>query len=178
MIREQSGLSHVRLFDWGEENDFLARQFLNSLKKGQADAIFNVLAREFLHRFLQVLPLPADTVFIPAPARSECPRDHAFSLCQAFSDISQIQMQNPLRVLPAQKQGAQKRKTKRERKKIHFQLKEPLPSLKNQRIIFVDDILTTGATARSAHKALGQNKPFMIFTLSWRRLLKEENEVG
>ncbi len=176
MIREQGGLTHVRLFDWGEENDFLARHFLNSLKKGGSSFIFNTLAKEFLHRFLQVLPLPDNTLFIPAPARSRPLRDHAFSLCQAFSQISQIPMQNPLMVLPAQQQGPQKQKNRRERKEIHFQLKEPL-LLKNRRIVFVDDILTTGATARSAHKALGKPQPFMIFTLSWRRLLQEEKPL-
>ncbi|MDE0119421.1 MAG: hypothetical protein OXM55_05380 [Bdellovibrionales bacterium] len=37
-----------------------------------------------------------------------------------------------------------------------------------KKIIFVDDILTTGATARAAWQALKKPRYFVIFTLAWR----------
>ena len=176
MIREQGGLTHARLFDWGEENDFFARLFLNSLKKGGPAFIFEKLMQDFLHRFLQVRSLPANTVFIPAPSsHREQPQDHAFSLCHAMSHVAGFAFQNPLLVAPSpQTQIAQKQKSRKERKEIHFDVQKSF-SVSNKTLIFVDDILTTGATARSAWKTLGKPPSFIIFTLSWRRFLQEDS---
>ena len=211
MIREQGGWTHARLFDWGEENDFFARMFLNSLKKGGPSFIFERLAQDFLQRFLQVRDLnPRDrkpagyekgasfeavptskankklensnkasllvnTLFIPAPSSGVVQlTDHAFSFCYALSQTAGIALQNPLLVSHkvSIKQTSQKQKNKKERREIHFELKEPFLA-GDKTIIFVDDILTTGATAHSAWKALGQPQKFIIFTLSWRRFLQK-----
>ena len=175
MIREQGGLTHARLFDWGEENDFFARLFLNSLKKRKLGFIFESLAKDFLHRFLQVRDLPPNTLFVPAPASHQNKlKNHALSICHSLSHVVGMDSQNPLLILNhMDSKQVQKRKNKKERRKINFGVQESF-SVEKRPLVFVDDILTTGATARSAWKALGKPKDFMIFTLSWRRFLTED----
>ena len=169
MIREQGGLTHLRLFDWNEENDLFVRLFLNSLKKAGPCFVFNTVVLDFLHRIVQVHGLPLEAVLIPAPARSlRHFQDHAFSLAFSFSHLSGLSLCNPLlRLSPVNKDQSQKQKTKKERRKVRFSLKEDV-DFNNKKIIFVDDVLTTGATAQAAHQTLKKPKQFVIFTLAWR----------
>ena len=167
MIRKQEEFTHIRLFDWNKENDFFIRLFLNSLKKGGPSFIFNQIVWDFLHRIVQVLPFPKKAVLIPAPTRSQVHlRDHAFCLASSFSYFSGAPIKNPLIWLsPLGKE--QKQKVKWERKKRFFYVKENF--IRNKEvIIFIDDILTTGATAQAAWKALGEPEQFLALTLAWR----------
>jgi predicted amidophosphoribosyltransferase len=48
-------------------------------------------------------------------------------------------------------------------------------SRKGWKFVFADDVFTTGATARAAWKALGEPKPFQIWTLSYRASLRSDS---
>ena len=167
MVREQEGLTHIRLFDWRGENDFFIRKLLTSLKKGGPPFIFNKLVLAFLDRIFQIRPLPQTAVLVPAPAHPLYNfKDHAFLLAEAFSRLSGFQLKTPL-LRESLKTSSQKQKTREERKKTQVFLKEE-NFIKTPSVIFVDDILTTGATAHAVYKTLGEPKDFMIFTLTYR----------
>ena len=178
MIRQENEWTHLRLLDWNGKNDFFVRLFLSSLKKGGPSFMFRQLSLEFLQRAFHTLSIPEQGVFIPAPARKRDLRDHAFLLAFCLSRLAGLKMLNPLCRGPVSLKS-QKQKNRQERKELCFDLKEGFSDLKlkelvkNQPIIFIDDILTTGATARAAHKALGAPKKFSIFTLAHRPLYQE-----
>jgi hypothetical protein len=54
------------------------------------------------------------------------------------------------------------------RKLRAFECLEEISFSKNQRVIFVDDIVTTGYTALAAYKALGQPRRFEVWSLLYR----------
>ena len=165
MVREQKGLTHFRLFNWNEENDFFVRLFLKSLKKGGPSFIFNQVVLDFLYRITQVYSIPRNAIIVPTPSYSSSP-DHAFCLASSLARFSGLNLYNVLLPhLPEKKD--QKQKVKKERKKICFLIKEK-GVLKNKKIIFIDDVLTTGSTALAAWEALCKPKNFVIFTLAWR----------
>ena len=176
MIRTQNRFAHIRLFDWTADNDFFIRFFLNSLKKGAPDFIFDELSRELLHRIVQIQPLEKNTILIPAPASPNSPiKDHAFCFTSSLARISNIPIKNSLSRLFFYKEEQQKQKTRQARQElqiIEIENTTATTASPTQHFIFVDDILTTGATARAAWKALGKPKDFKILTLTWRHFFE------
>ena len=176
MIRTQNRFAHIRLFDWTANNDFFIRFFLNSLKKGAPDFIFNELSRELLHRIVQIQPLEKNTIFIPAPASPNSPiKDHAFCFTNSLAKISNIPIKNSLSRLFFYEEEQQKQKTRQKRQElqiIEIENTDATTASPSQHFIFVDDILTTGATARAAWKALGKPRNFKILTLTWRHFFE------
>ena len=167
MIRDQDGCTHIRLFDWNMENDFFIRLFLNSLKKGGPSFIFQKVILEFLHRIVQKYPLPMDALLVPAPARFyNSVHDHAFCLASSFSYFSGLQLCNTLRRSDTvDKVKFQKRKNRKERAQVHFQVnRDFFPNKK--KIIFVDDVLNYRSYSSSRLEGFERTKGFCYLYFS------------
>ena len=172
--RAEKRLPHFRLMDWHKGNHLLMSRLIDSLKQGGPGFIFKRLGLEMFSRFM-----PCDLwgrnispVFIPAPPNSPLIKDHAFCLAQALQFYFGGSLKSLLRKAPHK--NPQKRKSRQQRAFIKIKAQEPAPA--ERPIIFVDDILTTGATARASFHALGAPKNFFIFTLAWRKPPKSAKE--
>ena len=165
--RIEKTLPHLRLLDWHKDNHQLIQLLINSLKQGGPHFIFKRLGLEMFSRFLYLNLWNKKTfpLFIPAPSRLKSKTDHALQLAESLSFYFGGDVKNLLKRGKAL--GFQKKKTKRQRADIQIQSQGNIPPLRP--IVFVDDVLTTGSTARAAFQALNQPKHFFIFTLAWKR---------
>lgn len=180
MLRLQSSFRHCRLIDWNDENNQFIRRIIQSLKGSRGSPLFATLAVEFFLRIQQISSVISDqpAVLIPCPSAPllktksffsiNKPFNHGFFWTQCLSDKTGYPIYSIL-FYPAL-DTAQKKKDILLRKKRYFICNnlENLPN--NHFIIFADDVVTSGATAHAAYKALGKPKPFMVWSIFWRKL--------
>ena len=181
IVRLESSFKHFRLIDWTEENDQFIRKLLLSLKGPKGSIFFKFLAREFFFRIQHQLN-SSPCILVPCPPHSSSyfltsflgiqnfcfnKKDHSYYWGKALSEWTGYPIKTYLK--RNFDSTSQKRKKLLERKKIIFN-QDPSKTLPlNTNFIFTDDVLTSGATAKSIHLALGKPKPFWVWSLFWRK---------
>ena len=163
--RSQKTIPHLRLMDWKSDNFYLIKTFIESLKGESPKKIVEELARESFLRFIytRVWKQFRNPIFIPAPPRQPLLKDHAGIFAESLSSYLGGKVCFALKYKSEKPQ--QKTKNLLERSKREFTSSR---SFKNDSIVFVDDVLTTGYTALAAFKALDKPKNFLICTLAWK----------
>ena len=157
------GLLVRGLFDWNPDQDRQVSQLILALKGGRALGTLEY----FGHRFSPALSCSdgerSDTCLVPCPPKRAGALDHAGALAKVLS----LKTGYPVREVLARELGASKQRTKgiQGRAKIHFQLKEQI-GYKN--VIFIDDVMTTGATAHAAREAMGYGSEMEVWVLAIR----------
>lgn len=113
-------------------------------------------------------------VLVPCPARidrdEESPPDHAGLFAQGLSEIAGLQSRRLLLHSSGKKQKSQGRSARKARS---FGVIEDGFDAR-QRYVFIDDILTTGATASAALKALGSPGRGEVWCFAYRSLPRGE----
>ena len=167
MMRMQSSFRHLRLIDWTSENGSFIKRVIDSLKGETSHLFFEGLAKEFTVRINYLVSVQKDSpfIFIPCPSKTQAD-DHSVFWSQALSRKVHFPVQNVLKHIDLK--SVQKRKTLFSRSLKNFTLKQNF-SLKSKTPIFTDDVLTSGATAKAAYKALGSPPSFMVWSIFWRK---------
>lgn len=155
------------LFDWFPDEDRKVSKLMISLKGGQMRAAFQFYAQAFVSR-MELGTLPSDTVLVPCPSSKG--RFHALVWAQSLAQVLGLPITEALE-LETPSQGSQKHKSWSDRQKIRFRRTHVL---RHKHVIFIDDIVTTGATAIAAQKALGPTLGFEVWCLAHRRQLATE----
>ena len=172
--RQQRGpyyLDHYSLFDWTQKNDLYIRNLVYLLKGGRLPGANQKIAWWISEGLKESIYCPKKILFVPAPPKVLDEKDHAYELALALSKIWKATLWSPLERVDG---GAQKTKDKEARKRVNIRLKKnskvtrELKKYTEYHILFVDDILTTGSTARAAQKALKKITKLSVVTTVYR----------
>ncbi len=184
---EERRLKVYSLLDWqrGETSDQFLSRLIYSLKGGELKKAWRGLALEFLSRWQRQAQqgsyrsgelLGQNILLIPAPPAQKGDKDHALEFSRALGDLLDAPVWRGLRrTHPTGKGWVQKRLGRFQRGQLQLE-RDPgrcFPSqLEGRWFVFVDDLITSGSTARAARAALSglKKQDFLCWTLLRRSL--------
>jgi len=150
---------------WHRQNDLRIRALVTALKQGRRRLLSQKIAGIWLAKALSKrMKIPHRPVVVPAPPRKRNHRDHAWVLAREIADV--IPGAELHSVLTRTSRHSQKNRGREERRLVSFEYSAPIPP--DRPVLFVDDVITTGATAVAAYNALNTPKSFHIWALAYR----------
>ena len=155
------------LYSWGENSPGFSH-FVYQVKGRRSRRLLALMATQMCFQFARgyggsfedLASKKLGFAFVPSTRYGF--KSHGFFLALECSRI----LRGPLIFLPkTQGSRAQKGKSRGERFQLHLKNSIYSPLVKLDAIIFVDDVITSGATARAVYWALGRPKGFQVWTL-------------
>lgn len=166
-MAEEKNLISYSLFDWVPQQSDLLSALILSLKGADSARVWKYWARIFWTQRVVDLQVEEKLLFIPA-ASSAGGRDHAFHFANALAELSGGKVEC---LLTKTTKTQQKEKKRDQRKELviqsHVKIADRSPDTK---VVLVDDVLTTGATALASYQVLGKPVNFEVWTLAKRSL--------
>jgi len=179
---KEYGLFHQRieklqvssLFHWVPKKQEVLSRLARALKGEGGESLWQFYGEEFWsrklldHRDSKIRPL----LLIPSPAKNN-KKDHAAFFTQSLVSASGATAYPCLRRV---EQLSQKEKSRSERFRAKLEWSEDFtqPDFAKisvgKQVIFIDDVVTTGATAKAAWKTLGKPRDFAVWSLAQRGL--------
>lgn len=167
------------LWTWDDGRDALLRPVLNAFKGGYAYRFAKLAAEVLVH---ERSPGRMDRVCFLYPRHTKSDfRDHAWLLAQTFASMWPGRMLIFGLVPSNADAGIQKLKTVVDRSRIRFAPLDPEKishlSIESATWIFIDDVITSGATALAAFMASGEPHSFEVWTLACRPKLAGKSQL-
>lgn len=162
------------LANWSEQQTDFVSKLVHGFKGGRDLRAARRLAQLLVDARRQDAPLPKDVLLVPAPGGRH---NHARALALEIGEILHAPVLDilidPKKRKVSSNQKSQALEGRFERK---YEVRAPEVDLKAHIFerptwIFIDDVITSGATAMAAYMALGDPTCFEVWTLANRPLL-------
>ncbi len=165
------GAKLITLMIWNPNQSDLLSNLIIHLKRSD-DKTWSLLAQEFLlNRRLEILK---DAILVSLV--SDGNKSHGQMWGQSLSDLTGIPHIRALSKVKNQNESqSQKGKNRSQRQVLELSMIVDISVLSNKKVIFVDDVVTTGATLLAARKALDEPANFECWSLCYRNPLTIAN---
>jgi predicted amidophosphoribosyltransferase len=160
------GVEAHYLWNWTPQKEPIVSSLVLAQKgKGSAKAL-----RQWIEYALSCGPLPQADVIIPCPARTSS-RRHSMKLAHELSRILNYPVADCLCYGSQSPIAKQQTLTREDRSKVIMSYKSHSQAdfTKGKRILFVDDVITTGSTMVAASRALFPFVEFSAWALAYRQ---------
>lgn len=168
----QKKLRHYFLIKWVPWQSDLLSKLIYQLKNNKSPVAWQYYAQQFVLALSDDLPADCFDAIVPLPGSTQS-SSHSILFANAIAAVLGCPVLNCL--VKSSGQLAQKNQTAKQRREltntIFLREKDEFftqEMFKNMRVLYVDDILTTGSTFIQSHQALQSRSDSCIFTLFHR----------
>jgi predicted amidophosphoribosyltransferase len=146
------------LYLWTEKES-IVKDLIHGLKGGTPWPVLKKLSLELSQRYVA----DRESVIIPVPSSKVGEKDHAYLMAKIISEDQDLEFWNGLEWKNKKRNQKFLNKTQRFENQMKIIIKPP-----QKRVILIDDLVTTGATAMAAYKAFKGLNQIEVWSLACR----------